>query len=255
VIQDLRGYLEFEIDEGRGEVSMSREVLGQLGRCGRSAAPTDAVPAPVAQPREMPTPAASAGAVKALEEVAAEIAQCARCELHSGRTNTVPGAGCASPDIMFVGEGPGRDEDLQGLPFVGPAGGLLTRMIKAMGFSREEVFIGNIVKCRPPNNRAPLPDEMATCMPYLKRQIAALKPKVIVALGGTAAKGLLSTDEGITRMRGRWRCFEDIDVMPTFHPAYLLRGGNEKYWDVWEDLCAVLERLGRPIPEQKRKKR
>jgi len=130
---------------------------------------------------------------------------------------------------------------------------VLTRMINAMGLSREEVFIGNIVKCRPPGNRVPLPDEMATCMPFLKRQIAALKPKVIIALGGTAAKGLLSTDEGITLMRGRWRSFEGIDVMPTFHPAYLLREGKEKYWDVWGDLCTVLERLGRPIPDRKRK--
>ena len=135
---------------------------------------------------------------------------------------------------------------------MGRAGRLLTKMISAMGYTREEVFIGNILKCRPPNNRTPLPDEMATCLPYLRRQIAALQPKVIVALGSTAVKGLFDTSQGITKLRGTWLTFEGIDVMPTYHPAYLLRNPSAKR-DTWEDLKSVLTHLGRPIPEVKKR--
>ena len=182
-----------------------------------------------------------------LDDIACKIAACTKCPLHKSRTNVVAGQGCANPEIMFVGEAPGRDEDLQGLPFVGKAGELLTRMIIAMGFTRDEVFIGNILKCRPPGNRVPLPDEMAMCMPYLKAQVALLKPKVIIALGGTAAKALLDTDVGITKTRGSWRVFEGIDTMPTFHPAYLLRNPSAKK-EVWIDLQEVLKRIGRKPP-------
>jgi len=137
---------------------------------------------------------------------------------------------------------------------VGRAGQLLTRMIIRMGLTREEVFIGNIVKCRPPGNRAPLPDEMAACLPYLREQVAVLRPKVIVCLGGTAVKGLLNNQTGITRLRGQWQRYEGIDVMPTYHPSYLLRGGGEdkaRWWEVWEDLVAVLKKIGREPPPQK----
>ena len=148
-----------------------------------------------------------------------------------------------------MGEGPGADEDRQGLA---GAGKLLTKMMEAMGLTREEVWIGNIVKCRPPGNRVPLPDEMEECLPYLKEQLELLRPKVIVCLGATAVKGLLATTTGITKLRGSWRSFEGIDVMPTFHPAYLLRNPPAKK-DAWEDLKEVLRRLGRPIPEVKKK--
>jgi DNA polymerase len=144
------------------------------------------------------------------------------------------------------------DEDRQGLAFVGKAGQVLTRMIVRMGFAREEVFIANVVKCHPPGehsaNRAPSQDEMAACLPYLHEQIAILRPKVIVALGGTALRGLFNV-EGITRQRGKWRSFDGIDTMPTFHPSYLLQyGGPQAYWEVWEDLQEVLKRLGRTPP-------
>jgi DNA polymerase len=151
---------------------------------------------------------------------------------------------------MFIGEAPGEDEDIQGLAFVGPAGQLLTLMIEAMGFTREEVFIANILKCRPPLNRKPQPNEMDCCLPFLKAQIALLKPKAIVALGGTAVQGLLKIEVGITRLRGQWHTFEGIDVMPTFHPAYLLRNPSAKR-EVWEDLKEVLRRIGRPVPVRK----
>jgi DNA polymerase len=148
---------------------------------------------------------------------------------------------------MFVGEAPGADEDEQGLAFVGVAGQLLTKMIEAMGLRREDVFIANILKCRPPANRPPTPEEMDTCIPYLKEQIGLLKPRVIVALGGTAVRGLLKVEEGVTRVRGRWHRFEGIDVMPTLHPSYLLRNPPAKR-DAWEDLKAVLKHIGRTPP-------
>jgi DNA polymerase len=183
-----------------------------------------------------------------LSRIATEAAGCQRCALHANRTKSVPGQGTPAPAILFVGEAPGADEDLQGLAFVGRAGQLLTKMIAAMGFAREEVFIANICKCRPPNNRAPLPEEMDACLPYLRRQIAVLRPAVIVAMGATAVKGLLKTETGITRLRGTWSQFEQIPVMPTFHPAYLLRNPPAKH-AAWADLLAVLARLGRKPPE------
>ena len=190
----------------------------------------------------------------ALAEIAARIAVCQNCVLGKTRKNTVPGQGNPQPEIMFVGEGPGEDEDLQGLAFVGRAGQLLTRMIIRMGLTREQVFIANIVKCRPPGNRAPLPDEMGACLPFLREQVAILKPKVIVCLGGTAVKGLLNNQLGITRLRGQWQKYQGVDVMPTYHPSYLLRGGGEdkaRWWEVWEDLVAVLKKIGREPPPQK----
>lgn len=182
-----------------------------------------------------------------LESIATMISGCTKCSLHQSRNKTVPGQGCQSPDIMFIGEAPGADEDRQGKAFVGRAGQLLTKMIEAMGYRREQVFIGNILKCRPPGNRKPLPVEMETCMPYLKRQINVLQPKVIITLGGTAAEGLFDVNTGITRLRGKWLSFEGIDVMPTYHPAYLLRNPAAKR-ETWQDLQAALRRLGRPIP-------
>jgi len=160
----------------------------------------------------------------ALARIAAEVAACDRCrELAAGRTRTVPGQGDPYTKLVFIGEGPGEEEDRQGLAFVGRAGQLLTKMIEAIGLAREQVFICNIVKCRPPNNRAPMPDEESNCMPYLARQLEIIRPKVICALGATAAKFLLQTHDGIMRLRGRFYPYRGAQLMPTFHPAYVLR--------------------------------
>jgi DNA polymerase len=156
--------------------------------------------------------------------------------------------GTGSSGVCFVGEGPGQDEDAQGLPFVGKAGQLLDRMIEAMGFLRDEVYVCNVVKCRPPDNRKPEVEEMAACMPYLREQLELLAPRVIVALGATALQGLFGTTEGIVRARGKWRSLHgQFDVMPTFHPAYLLRNPAAKR-EVWEDLQEVLRHIGRSAP-------
>jgi len=183
-----------------------------------------------------------------LSVLASTVASCKRCALHSTRTQTVFARGNGNSGLCFVGEGPGADEDAQGSPFVGPAGQLLDKMIAAMGIERDDVYVCNIVKCRPPNNRAPEPEEMSACMPYLAEQLELVGPQVIVALGKTAVQGLFGTSEGITKIRGRWRLYQGrIAVMPTFHPAYLLRNPEAKR-DVWNDLQAVLKQLGRTVP-------
>lgn len=248
VVDQLAGYLEYLRDEGARSVELTPSVLAAIKRPlaapPASPAPVAAeVPVTVETPIETPVPSGDVD----LDAVAAEIAGCTKCGLCESRTKTVPGQGNPRPEVLFVGEGPGADEDRQGLAFVGRAGQLLTKMIEAMGFKRDEVFIANVVKCRPPGNRTPLPDEMATCLPYLARQIAVLQPQVIVAMGATAVKGLLNTTVGITRMRGNWQTFEGIDLMPTFHPAYLLRDPSKKR-EAWNDLKAVLGKLGREVP-------
>jgi DNA polymerase len=187
-------------------------------------------------------PAALARGPEALSAVEAETAGCRRCRLCEGRTNLVFGVGNARARLMFVGEGPGREEDLRGEPFVGRAGELLTRAIEAMGLKREEVYIANVVKCRPPNNRVPEPDEMAACLPYLKAQIEAVAPEAICCLGAVAAKGLLGL-AAISKVRGRWQQLGSVQVMPTFHPAYLLRNPHAKR-DFWTDLKLVRDLLG-----------
>lgn len=192
-----------------------------------------------------------AGTDNEMARMALEIAGCKKCALHQTRIQTVPGQGNAKrPEIMFIGEAPGADEDEQGLAFVGRAGQLVTKMIAAMGFTRDEVFIANILKCRPPDNRPPTPEEMAICIPYLKRQIAEIQPKVIVALGATAVLGLLNLTK-ISELRGKWQKFEGIDLMPTYHPSYLLRNPVMKRV-AWQDLQEVLKRLGRSVPPAKK---
>ena len=181
--------------------------------------------------------------VVSLESVREEIGECTRCKLHKGRTNLVFGVGNPRARLMFVGEAPGEDEDKKGEPFVGKAGQLLTKMIEAMGLEREDVYICNTVKCRPPNNRNPEPDELSSCEPFLKGQLAAVKPEAIVTLGKFAAQALLRDETPISRMRGNWREYEGIPVMPTFHPAYLLRSPQEK-GKVWDDLQQVMKKLG-----------
>ena len=181
--------------------------------------------------------------VVSLEDVRAQMGECTLCKLHKGRHTIVFGVGSPNARLMFVGEAPGEDEDLKGEPFVGKAGQLLTKMIEAMGLRREAVYICNTVKCRPPNNRNPEPDELAACEPFLKAQLAAVKPEAIVTLGKFAAQALLRDQTPITRLRGQWREYEGIPVMPTFHPAYLLRSPQEKS-KVWEDLQRVMSKLG-----------
>lgn len=183
----------------------------------------------------------------ALAKIRAEVEQCTSCRLAQGRTRTVFSRGSAFAPVAFVGEGPGRDEDLQGLPFVGAAGQLLDRIIGAMGLNEDEVWVGNVVKCRPPNNRVPAPDEMGACGGYLKRQLSLVRPKLIVALGKTAAGYLLGSDASMSRMRGKWFEWHGVPLLPTWHPAYLLRTPDAKR-DTWEDMKRVLERLGRTPP-------
>lgn len=177
-----------------------------------------------------------------LEFFAKAIANCQLCRLSQGRTQVVFGVGNPDAELMFVGEAPGHDEDVQGEPFVGKAGQLLTKIIEAMGFKRSDVYIGNVNKCRPPENRAPLPDEMDTCRPFLLRQIDIIQPKIICLLGATAVRGLLQSKEGITKIRGQFLRWRGILVMPTFHPAYLLRNPAEKR-TVWEDVQKVRDVL------------
>jgi uracil-DNA glycosylase family 4 len=177
------------------------------------------------------------------------LGDCTRCKLHGGRTRLVFGVGDPSAQLMFVGEGPGADEDQQGEPFVGRAGQLLTKMIEAMGFARSDVYIANVVKCRPPGNRDPEPDEIQSCEPFLQAQIAAVRPRIIVALGRFAVQTLLRDTTPISRQRGRWREYEGVKLMPTFHPAYLLRNPAEKK-PAWEDLQLVMKEFGKSSPRR-----
>jgi uracil-DNA glycosylase len=180
-----------------------------------------------------------------LERIRADIGDCKRCRLCERRTNIVFGDGNGKAELVFIGEGPGHDEDVQGLPFVGRAGKLLTQMIEAMGLQRSDVYICNVVKCRPPENRAPEKDEIAICSPFLLRQLDVIQPKVIVCLGAVALKALLGADRGITHLRGQWLEYRGTRLMPTYHPAYLLRNPSAK-GDVWKDLQKVMNVLGLP---------
>jgi DNA polymerase len=209
-------------------------------------------PAPTPEPGRTAPPAPRAAAVEAppsaeeraaaLAAVAREAETCERCKLCRGRTTVVFGTGDADADLMFIGEGPGAEEDRQGLPFVGPAGQLLDKIIQAIGLERPQVYIANIVKCRPPGNRDPQPDEAAACRPFLERQIELVRPKVIVALGRVAAQALLGNDLPLGRMRGRWFTVQGVPTMVTYHPAALLRN---RHWKrpTWEDMQAVRDRL------------
>jgi DNA polymerase len=216
-VDDPRRQLEFFRDIGVSDVFLERAAAS--------------APAPL-----------SPGTMPDLPSLAGFLEGCPRCKLSQARTNIVFGQGNARAELMFVGEAPGRDEDEQGLAFVGKAGQLLTRIIEAMGKKREDVWIGNVLKCRPPNNRNPEPDEVASCMPFLEEQIRLIAPKVIVTLGTFAAQAVLATDEPIGRLRGRWRTARGVRVMPTFHPAFLLRSPERKK-DVWEDMKLVRDFL------------
>lgn len=182
---------------------------------------------------------------KALKIIREDLGDCTRCKLHKGRKQIVFGVGNARAELMFVGEGPGADEDEQGEPFVGRAGQLLNNMIKAMGLERRDVYIANVVKCRPPGNRTPERDECETCSPFLLRQIAVIKPKVIVALGAVAAKTLLTLNASLSDLRGRWYDFRGMRLAVTYHPAFLLRDPRQKK-EAWRDLQMVMRELGLP---------
>ena len=238
-----------------------------------TAAPAPAAPAPLAaKPKAAPLPAPPAVPTRAatptstlpliphpparslfdvsdriendtLPRIRDDIGDCTRCRLHQARTQIVYGVGNPKAELVFVGEGPGHDEDVQGEPFVGRAGKLLTQMIEAMSLRREDVYICNVVKCRPPENRLPEKDEIATCSPFLFRQLAAIQPKVICCLGACAAQTLLETNQGISRFRGEWFDFRGSKLIATYHPAYLLRNPNAKS-EVWKDLQKVMSLLG-----------
>jgi len=253
--------LELERELGTRTVECDRALLAPVSAATSAAAPamaatSAAAPAMAATSAAAPVVAATSAALP----TAAELTACTRCDLHGlGRTHVVPGQGNAnSPDFMFVGEAPGADEDRQGLAFVGAAGQFLTKMIAAMGYTRDQVFIANICKCRPPNNRTPSPPEMAACVPYLKRQIALVRPKCLILLGNTAMRGLFP--DMLVR-RGQWHVYEGIPAIGTFHPAYILRfdsardpaGLRKAKIEVWDTLKLALARLGKKPPEIKKK--
>lgn len=196
------------------------------------------------------------GVPQTLAEVRQRLGDCQRCGLAASRSKLVFGAGNPQARLLFVGEAPGTDEDRRGEPFVGEAGGVLSRIIEAMGLKREQVYICNVLKCRPPANRHPHKDEIETCAPFLTQQIRVIGPEVIVALGTCAAQLLLQSKEPISQLRGHFRSYHGIPVMPTFHPAFLLHHKDNKqyYWDVWNDMVQVLTRLNLPVPDKKRTK-
>ena len=212
-------------------------VLPPGSRAGRAGAPAPESAAPGDETR----------AAASLSELRDVLGDCRRCKLWQGRSRIVYGVGNADADVLFVGEGPGRDEDLQGEPFVGRAGQLLTDIItKGMKLRREDVYIANVVKCRPPQNRDPEPDEVASCEPFLVRQIELVKPRVVIALGRFAVQTLLRSAEPVSRLRGKWHDYRGIRLMPTYHPAYLLRNPGDKRL-VWEDIKSVLREMGTAV--------
>jgi uracil-DNA glycosylase family 4 len=194
-------------------------------------------------PSEAHAPQAQGGDDDAWQTLTAEAHDCTQCRLAGSRTNVVFGVGNPNADLMFIGEAPGRDEDVQGEPFVGRAGQLLTDIIKAMKLSRDQVYIANVIKCRPPDNRNPEADELDACRPFIRRQVALIQPKVIVTLGRFGLQSLTEKGYGISSVRGQWLEYEGIKLMPTYHPAYLLRNPAAKK-DVWADMKKVMAELG-----------
>lgn len=230
-----------EHDEARGLLASLKVYLEDLRESGVDGLPFAAPELlPAHQGEKRP---------ETLDDIRADLGECGRCQLGKTRTNLVFGVGNPQARLVFVGEAPGRDEDLQGEPFVGEAGQLLTKIIQAMGFRREEVYICNVLKCRPPNNRNPLPEEIEQCHPFMLRQVKAIAPVAIVALGTFAAQTLLQTREPISKLRGRFHDYHGILLMPTFHPAFLLRNASMKR-EVWEDMQQVMRLLGKEVPKK-----
>jgi DNA polymerase len=249
--EELRKYLEFYRDLGVKEVFRIQHAANRV--IPEPAAAME--PISIAAPQESPAPATPPPVVlpgiapqgDTLGQIIADIGDCTRCRLHEGRNKIVFGAGNPQSSLVFVGEGPGADEDAQGLPFVGRAGQLLTQMIdgtakkEGIPLTRSDVYICNVVKCRPPENRTPMPDEMEICGEFLFRQLSVIRPKAICALGSTSAKALLGTKDGVMKLRGKWHKWRDIPVMVTYHPSYLLRPYNQNAKrEAWEDLKKVL---------------
>ncbi len=243
VAAEAKRHLEWLRDSGVAEIPVERAAAGA------SRPSSDSAPRAAARGtgESKGGPALIGCGSPELLAIRERLGECTRCKLAGGRTHLVFGVGNPKAELMFVGEGPGADEDAQGEPFVGRAGQLLTKMIEAMGFRREDVYIANVVKCRPPGNRDPEPDEIEACEPFLKAQIEAIRPRVIVALGRFAVQTLLRDATPITRQRGRWREYDAVKLMPTFHPAYLLRNPPEKK-KAWEDLQLVMKELGKTVP-------
>jgi uracil-DNA glycosylase family 4 len=249
IAQDLARHLRWQEEVGGSEFLSERGVRPETVRAPVAQRPSGQASATVALPTPpapiVPTPAAAAaGPRRTLDEIRQELGDCQRCKLCQGRKTLVFGSGNPKAELVFVGEGPGQDEDEQGVPFVGKAGQLLTKMIEAMGFTRDEVYICNVVKCRPPGNRNPEPDEIQACEPFLMAQLDSIQPKVIVALGKFASQTLLRDETPITKMRGKWREYRGIRLMPTFHPSYLLRSPAEKK-TAWLDLQEVMKAFGK----------
>ncbi|MBS2021309.1 MAG: uracil-DNA glycosylase [Deltaproteobacteria bacterium] len=240
-------HLESPPVRGAPQYGLPTQAPSALPRAPSSPPPSNTtMPPKVPSATALPLPVLVAGGANpTLDSVRTELGECTRCKLHKTRTKIVYGVGSPKAKLVFVGEAPGEDEDLSGEPFVGKAGQLLTKMIEAMGLSRDTVYICNTTKCRPPNNRNPEPDELSACEPFLVGQLAALKPQVIVTLGKFAAQALLRDQTPISRLRGEWREYQGIPLMPTFHPAYLLRSPGEK-GKVWADLQLVMKKLGLP---------
>ena len=253
----LRAYIEWQQDAGTvgfprresTKPTIPPVATPDLIATGAPIPASAPAPAPAQAPAAAHAPAPAADRLVRLPQLAAEVATCTRCGLSATRTQTVFARGNPEARLCFVGEAPGADEDAQGLPFVGRAGQLLDRMIGAMGLSPErDVYICNILKCRPPGNRRPEPEEMATCIPYLHEQLALVRPRAIVALGNTAVAALLDTKLGITKLRGQWKLYQGHTlVMPTYHPSYLLRPSpqqTEAKRQAWQDLQLVMKELG-----------
>ncbi len=234
IVEDLQRYLAWEAEQGKASILSARAAA--------SGSPTGVV-----RPASAPPAPIQPASGRSLEAIRQELGDCKRCKLSNGRTQIVFGVGNPKAELVFVGEGPGAEEDAQGVPFVGAAGQLLTKMIEAMGLRREDVYICNVVKCRPPGNRDPEPEEIEACEPFLKAQLAAIQPRAIVALGRFAVQTLLRDKTPITRLRGTWRELGGIRLMPTFHPAYLLRYPSEKR-RAWSDLQQVMKFLGKGMP-------
>lgn len=261
IAEHLRFYQELGVT-GVSRDAKWRERVAAVGAEGAEVDAGSAGPAPAAKflapsaeatalLAKLAAPSAHAGALPiawTLQSIREDIGDCSRCKLATlGRRQVVFGAGNPNADLMFVGEAPGADEDVQGVPFVGRAGQLLTKMIEAMGFARDDVYIANVVKCRPPENRNPEPDEIERCEPFLFRQIETIQPKVIIALGAFAAKTLLRSPDPISKLRGRVFDYHGAQLIPTFHPSFLLRSpGQKKY--AWEDLKKALALMGRAVP-------
>jgi uracil-DNA glycosylase len=255
--RSARAQLEAELELGMIGLPASASALSAARVVNAQKVPRPAITqAPPVRAEPTPTPAPTAATVlspserrERLQVLAAEAASCTRCVLHQQRTQTVFARGTPDAELVFVGEGPGRDEDQQGQPFVGAAGQLLDKMITAMGYGRDDVYICNVVKCRPPENRTPRPEEALACSRFLVPQLQAVSPRVIVALGRCAAQAL-GVAEATGSWRGRWGAFQGVVVMPTYHPAFLLRSPEQKR-TVWEDLQLVMARLGKVAPARR----